>query len=396
MSEKRLKVLQVLEATSGGTLKHLMYIATRLDKSKFDVSVACSSLRNPKLQHDMDVLCDFGIDVHVIQMDRRISISKDCRAFLQLLRLMRRNRYDIVHTHSSKAGFLGRFAARLAGTPVILYSPHAFYFYRGILGESAFYLALERMAGLVTDAVVTVSYGEGSIARRYRVCGEPKIVTIENGVDLAEFACEYDADSKKKELGVPTHVPLVGMVGRICEQKGYRYFIRAARDVLLEKPETVFLLVGCGGDQDDAAGMIRRYGIGEKVIMTGLREDLPDLYSIFDVVVLPSLWEGMPYVLLEAMAMEVPVIASDIPGVHEVIDDSRTGIFFPPGDVAALARKIVELLSSADERVRIGAEARRTVAGKYTVDDKIRRLEGLYETLFDRAPSRFHQPGKTL
>lgn len=379
--ERKIRILQVLEATSGGTRKHLRYIVDRLDRKRFDVSVACSTLRNPAFEGDIAELVRNGVPVHVIQMKRDISVLHDSRALLQLYALMRRGRYDIVHTHSSKAGILGRIAARCAGVPCIIYSPHAFYFYRGIKGTNALFLLLERLAAKVTDKVVAVSKGEESIALDCGVCDANKLVMIENGVDPAEFDVAVDVRAKKLELGIGEDSPVVGMVGRICAQKGYDYFLGATHDVLERFPRAVFVLVGQGIEDKKARELVSALKIAENVILAGLRNDIAEIYAVFDVLILPSIWEGLPYVLLEAMAMGVPVIASDIPGVREVVMDNDTGLLFPTGDIRALSQKIISILSDKERGRRMGEAGRRRVINRYGVDDKIEKLAQLYEEL---------------
>lgn len=387
-NEQRIRILQVLEATYGGTRKHLRYIVDRLDTRRFDVSVACSTLRNPAFEADIAALERRGLPVHVIQMERSVSPLRDMRAVARLYALMKRGRFDIVHAHSSKAGFLGRAAARCAGVPCIVYSPHAFYFYKGIKGTSAFYLMVERMAAKITDTIVAVSRGEESIARDFKVCNARKLVTIENGVDPAEFNVKVDVRAKMSELGIREGSNVVGMVGRVCEQKGYEYFLRAAHDVIEHFPRAVFVLVGQGVEDAKARRLVSDLKISENVILAGHRNDVAELCALFDVLILPSIWEGMPYVLLEAMAMGVPVIASDIPGVREVVIDNETGLLFPAGDVAVLSRKIVSILSDK-ERGKIMSEAgRRRVKNRYRVDDKIEALARLYEELADGSARR--------
>ena len=383
----RIRIVHILEATFGGTRKHLMYLATRLDRSRFDVTVICSTLRNPSFTADIETLLGLGIRVKVIQMRRRIHPWSDFVAFTRLYLFLRNGSYDIVHAHSSKAGFIGRIAARLARVPVILYTPHAFSFHRGILGTRRLYLFLERFAALFTDTIVAVSEGERELALRYGVAGSGDVVVIRNGVDLTEFDVSVNVDALGKHLGIEGARKTVGMVGRVCAQKGYRYFIEAASEVAKVRSGVRFVMVG-SGDLDDAMRRIDGCGVRGIVSLTGQRSDLPALYALFDVLVVPSLWEGLPYVILEAMAMRRAVIATMVPGNSEVVLNGRTGYLVRPGDSKALAGAIVELLDDSAKTRSMGEHGREEIERRYTVEEKILSFERLYGDSVQRARKR--------
>jgi glycosyltransferase involved in cell wall biosynthesis len=325
-----------------------MYLATRLDPSRFDVSVICSTVRNPSFIADIEVLLQRGVQVKVIAMKRDIRPFSDIVAFFRIYRFLRKGSFDIVHTHSSKAGFPGRIAARLAGVPAVLYTPHAFSFYRGLLGTKRLYPLLERFAAHLTDTVIAVSDGERDIALKYAVTGGDGVITIKNWVDLSEFPDDIETGNLKNELGLEGASSIVGTVGRICAQKGYGYFIEAAVEVAKSRPDVRFVLV-CDGNLDKALAEIDRCEARDVVMLTGQRTDVTVLYALFDVVVVPSLWEGLPYVVLEAMAMRKPVIATGIPGNAEVVFHGETGYIVPPGDAKAMADAIEDLLDALSE-----------------------------------------------
>lgn len=377
---QRIRIVHILEATFGGTRKHLMYLATRLDPSRFDVSVICSTVRNPSFVADIEVLLQRGIQVKVISMKRDISPFSDIGAFFRIYSFLRKGSFDIVHTHSSKAGFLGRIAARLAGVPVVLYTPHAFSFYRGLLGTKRSYLLLERFAARFTNTIIAVSDGERDIAIKHAVTGDNGVVTIKNGVDLSEFPDDIETGNLKNELGLEGASAIVGMVGRISAQKGYGYFIEAAVEVVKSRPGVRFVLVG-DGNLDKARAEINRCGAKNIVVLTGQRADVTVLYALFDVVVVPSLWEGLAYVVLEAMAMRKPVIATSIPGNAEVVVHGETGYLVPPGDARTMANAIRDLLGDSAKVASMGKRGREEVERRYTVERNILSYERLYETI---------------
>lgn len=383
----KIRVAHILEATFGGTRKHLMYLATRLDRSRYDVTVVCSTLRNPSFIADIELLLKRGVHVKVIQMARRIHPLSDCVALIRLYLFLRKGSYDIVHAHSSKAGFLGRIAARLARVPVVMYSPHAFSFHRGILGTQRRYLLLERFAAMFTDTIVAVSGGERDIAVNFGIKKSDDVVTIKNGVDLSEFDISIDAGALRKQIGLADARNVVGMVGRVCTQKGYRYFIEAAHEVSKVRPDVRFVLVG-NGELDRALARIDGYGIRNLVVLTGQRTDVPALYALFDLVVVPSLWEGLPYVVLEAMAMRKPVVATRISGNAEVVLHGETGCLVPPGDAGAIANAVLDILSDAGRAAAMGERGRDEIERSYMVGENISSFERLYDEAVRRGRGR--------
>lgn len=386
---KKIRIALVLEATFGGTRKHLMYLATNLDKDKFDITVICSTLRDSSFYSDIEKLIREGINVKVIQMRREINPVRDLQALVKIYRFLRREKFDIVHTHSSKAGFLGRLAAKLSGVPVILYTPHAFSFHRGILGTNRFYLFLERFAAIFTDKIIAVSEGEKKIAIENRVAAPEKIVTIENGIRLSEFdGRETDAGSLKAALGIGEDSSVVGMVARLSTQKGYQYFLKASKEVSRQFPNVKFVLVGHGEQWRRAHDIINELGIDKHVIMTGQMVNTIRIYPIFDVFVLSSLWEGLPYVVLEAMAMGKPVIASRIPGIEDAVIDRETGYLVDPGDVSGLSAAIVDLLTDRGTAAGMGMKGRMEIENRFTLKDKMRKIENLYVSMAFNGPIR--------
>jgi glycosyltransferase involved in cell wall biosynthesis len=381
--KEKINIAYLLEATFGGTRKHLMYLATSLDQSRFDLTVICSTRRNPSFTDDIETLLKRGVHVKVIQMARPIRPFADLAARVRFYAFFRKGSYDIVHAHSSKAGFLGRMAARMARVPVVLYSPHAFAFQRGILGTNGWYLLLERIAARFTDAIIAVSDGERETALQYHVTGKDGVITIKNAIDISEFDPACDAGDLKAELGIADAPKIVGMVGRICTQKGYRYFIEAAAQVTKERPDIRFVLVG-NGNLARARYEIDQCGAGKSVILAGQREDMPRLYALFDVVVVPSLWEGLPYVILEAMAMGKPVIATRIPGNSEVVDHGETGYLVRPGDAREIAAALLGILGDAATAAEMGRRGRAAVEGRFALDQNISAFECMYERVMRR------------
>jgi glycosyltransferase involved in cell wall biosynthesis len=379
-SSKKIKIAQILEATVGGTKKHVMYLTTRLNKRKFCVYLICSTLRDRTFSIDAEYLEMNDITVKIIQMKRKINPFYDLLSFIKTYIFLRKEKFDIVHVHSSKAGFLARLAAKIAKIPVILYSPHCFSFQQQRKGiVNAFYTYLERFTSLFTHKIIAVSKSECDIAIRNRIAGFEKVVVIENGLDLSEFNCYVNVVQKKEELGIQHGYPVVGMVARLCRQKGCQYFLKAAKKVMETIPDVTFILVGDGEKRTEIKRMIDDLGIADHLIITGGRKDVPDIIATFDISVAPSLWEGLPYVILESMAAGKPVIASKIPGIKDVVIDEKTGYLVPAADTSTLSLAILDLLFNKRKAARMGKEGRAEVKRKYSLDNQIQKIERLYE-----------------
>ena len=375
---KPIKVLEVLEATVGGTRRHLLDVVTHLDPARFQVSVVCSVRRDPSFLDDIALMRAKGIRVDIIPMRRALRPLSDLIALLRLVRLMRDGGFDVVHTHSSKAGFLGRLAAKSAGVPCVVHTPHTFPFEMDVSPVARWcYVRLERVAAQFTDRMVCVCPHQRSVAQS--LVGAARVAVIENGIGEPLVVDEPGRRRRRQELGLGDDCPVVGVVGRFAQQKGHTYFIDAARRVSERLPCVRFLLVGDGELREAIERQIARVGLKDRFIIVGAREDGTDLLPAFDLVVLPSLWEGLPYALLEAMAAGKPVIASRVGGMQDVIQDGVNGWLVPPRDPVALAEAMVKVLENPVLGSKIGDHARETVATRYRIGEMIERLSAVYE-----------------
>lgn len=372
------RVLEILEATEGGTRRHLVDLVTHLDPARFDISVACSTLRDASFADDLRLMESRGIAVHIIPMRRAISPFRDALAFLRLVRLMRRERYDVVHTHSSKAGFLGRLAARVARVPWVIHTPHTFAFEMTVGGAARFfYVCLERFAARLTDRLICVCPSQRAAAAA--LMDPARVVVIENGIGAMPECDSLERVRRRRELRFEDSHLVVGVVGRFTAQKGHRHFVEAACQVAVRVPEARFLLVGDGVLRPAIERQIAAAGLAERVIIVGACDDVPSLMPLLDVAVLPSLWEGLPYTLLEAMAAGRAVVASRVGGIPDVIVDGENGLLVPPADPTALAAAVVKVLENAAFRSTIGRKARETLVGRCRLDEMVRRMADVYE-----------------
>jgi glycosyltransferase involved in cell wall biosynthesis len=325
------------------------------------------------------VFSERGIDLYEVGMKREISIYHDLVALIKIWKFIRRGKFDIVHAHSSKAGVLGRLAAKLCGVRGIIYTPHGYAFqYSPESWRGKFYMAIERSAALLCDHVLSVSEGERRETIGRNICRGSKVTVLENVVSGEDLVARRSVSEMKRELKIPGDAAVVGMVANFRPQKGYGQFIRSIPKIRRACRGTVFVIVGDGEEWEKVKVMIGRLGIGGAVRLTGNRENVGDYYQIFDVFVLSSLWEGMPYVILEAMASGLPIVATDICGNNELVEDGRNGFLVEAGSIDGIAERVINLLKNAEKRRVFGEESLAMIASGLSVEEWIREYEKFY------------------
>lgn len=393
---RRIKVLQVLEAMGGGTTKLLDGLITHLDPNEFDISLALP----PPLPYDPlrpladptfpSLMREKGFKVETVMLvGGKISPVADIKATWDLYAIIRRGRYDVVHAHSAKGGFTGRLAARLAGVPAIIYTPSGLPFNPFISRHvSLLYLALERFAGLYTDAIIAACESERQQVVRHKLVAESKVLLLPNPFHVAACRPSVPPAAKRRELGLSLGDPVVGTVARLTRQKGVEFFVEAAAIVLRSHPRAQFVLVGDGERRPQVEVQINNLHIASSFHFLGLRADYLDIMATFDIFVMPSLWEGLPYAPLEAMALAKPVVGTDVTGLRDIIQHQVNGILVPAESAQALAQAIVALLEDEDLATRLGKEGRRSLGQRYDPGRIASRTGELYEEILTKKAVR--------
>lgn len=321
---------------------------------------------------------------------RALDVGQDILALGELVRLFRRLRPDIVHTHNPKPGLYGRLAARLAGVPVVVNTVHGLYATEddGWLRRGVVY-GLERTASVCSQAELVQSEEDVEMLRRLHV-PEGKLVLLGNGVDLERFVPPAGADDvtrARASLGVAPQQVVVGLVGRLVWQKGLRELFAAAAVLRASRPEVVIVVVGPSDpDKADALGpddIAAAEALGN-VVFTGGRDDVEQLYHGFDIFVLPSYREGFPRSAMEAAASAVPVVATDIRGCRQAVDHGVTGLLVPVHDAEALAAAIGELAGDASRRGAMGRAARAKAEAQFDDRVVVETTLAVYERLLAR------------
>lgn len=365
----RIRILQVLASGAvGGGTTHLASLVGGLDPERFEVHVACSD--DGPLLGDLERL---GIRVHRVPMTRKINLL----AIFRLAAIIRRERIAMVHFHGTRAGLPACLAACLTMRPRI-YTVHGWSFHtRGSALLESLARMLEGGIARMSHRVICVGESDRSLGVRLGILGERQSRVIHNGVQPEAFRTPTeDGAAVRAELGVPDGCLVVSLFGRLTVQKGQTTFLEAA--TRLSAQDVRFLLVGDGEDREKLEQQVAALGLTDRVIFTGFRSDVPRLLSASDVVVLPSLWEGLPICLLEAMAAGRPVIASAVDGSVEVVVPGQTGLLVPPEHPEALASAIAFLLEHPQARERFGASGRERVRLRFSLSEMLRATGAIY------------------
>jgi glycosyltransferase involved in cell wall biosynthesis len=382
----------------GGAQENTLATAAGMDCGQWESCLATGRALGPEGSLEPECVAAGVRMLRVPGLVREVSPWQDGTALRQLVRLMQHEQPHLVHTHTSKAGILGRIAARRAGVPVVLHTPHGhvFHSYGGRL-KTQLFVRLERACAPLTDRLIALTESE---QREHEELGIGRLgqwTTVHSGVDFGPFrASREQRQSVRAELGLPVDAVVLGTVGRLVPVKGQRFLIDAFARVAARYSGLHLLLVGDGPLREELAARARSLGLGVRrpdgesvpctpavgtVLMPGLRHDVPCLLSAMDIFVLPSLNEGMGRVLVEAMAMELPCVASRVSGIQDVVEDRNTGILVPPRDPDALAQAVRALLECPDQAREMGRRGRRKVVPEFSRERMIEKLQKLYRDL---------------
>lgn len=331
-----------------------------------------------------DLAAEKGVKPLILpQLGREVRPHRDGAALLTLVRLLRRLRPDIVHTHTAKAGALGRVAAKLAGVPIIIHTFHGHvldgYFNRG---ATRFFLGIERYLAAITTKVLTVSDGQRRDLLRLGI-GRPETVGVMPlGLELDGFLrSDLRRGEVRRRLGISMETPLIGIIARLAPIKDHATFLEAASELRKSHPDIRFLIVGDGERRSHLEQQAHALGLSDCIHFVGWQRDLEPIYADLDLVVLSSLNEGTPLSLIEAMAAGLPVVATKVGGVPDLVADGKTGLLVPPKDPMAMSRAVDTLLGDANRRRQMGRMGRDAVYPLYSNAALIDRMHRLYSAL---------------
>lgn len=373
----RRKVLIAMEPLEGGTLTHLDHIVQCVPLSDFEVHLAVSLERDPSVRTRVDGWRERGVRVHEIPMVRSLNPLADARAFWRLWHLCRREKFDIIHTHSAKAGFLGRLVGRLCRTPVV-HTAHVFPFDRWP-GEVSF-LLLERLAARWTARFIVLSHYQANLVERYRLAPPDRVIRVPNAF-VERSQTVRDRAEARTLLDLAPQMPVVLAIGRVCRQKGSKVFLEAASRLSLAGASVHMVLVGDGPILEELRSEVATRGLEGIVSVLGYVDNPQCWYAACDLVVLPSRYEGLPYSVLEARAAARPVALSLVSGMEEFVRHGQDGWLFPPEDPDALASLLSGLSKRRDELDRMGEAGRASMDEEWGLAAFKKRLCAIYSSL---------------
>lgn len=371
----------VLLADLSGSKQSMLEIFKNSNDSQYEKYV----MSNGKGQL-IDVLAELGITSLKVNFVREIRLISDIKAFFSIYSLCRKHKFDIVHTHSSKTGILGRIAARLAGVKLVVHHVRGFAFHEfsGKL-EKIFYCFIEKIAGWFCDKVIFVNNEERLYSIRKHILPESKCVTILNGIDFSRFDITQKPNWREEirtELKISPQAGVVTFVGRLDEQKDpvtmYKIIVSYFEQT---QNDTYFLILGDGPYAEKLKQDFRTHPWFDRVLMLGWKDQIAKFLAASDILFLPSLWEGMPRTILEAMAMGLPVVCSDIKGNREAVDNTLTGYLLPPREYQSFVQKLTELLTDENKRNNFGRNAFLKAQKHYNSTINSKKIIELYETL---------------
>ncbi|MFH2204419.1 MAG: glycosyltransferase family 4 protein [Elusimicrobiota bacterium] len=381
----RIKVVHVITRLDyGGAQQNTLHTVSALDPNRFAAYLVCG--RGGRLDQRTAALARREMPVPIRFIDdlvREVSPLRDLIALLKIYRLLREIRPAIVHTHSSKAGVVGRLAARLAGVPVILHTFHGFGFHERMPALlRAFFIMAERAVAACSTRLIFVSRANMDYARECGIGDADKYRLIRSGVRLADLPAPLsDAEEKRQSIGAQRGTPLVVSVGNMKPQKNCGDFLKVAQEVCRGASGACFVFVGDGPLRREFAAEIESRGLRGRVVLLGWRDDVKEILAAADVFLLTSLWEGLPRALVEAMKSGLPCVAYAVDGVRDVLRDGENGYAVAPEDWKRAADRVSELLGSRDLRVRLGKAAADSIGSEFDIDEMVRRQQDLYQEL---------------
>lgn len=364
----------------GGPAIHVLLLAHHLRPEYGTVLV--SGLEAEREGNMLPLAERLGVDVvRMPELGREINFFGDLISVFKLVWLIARERPDIVHTHTAKAGFVGRIAARLCRVPVVVHTfhGHVFHGYFGPLKSRAF-VYLERLLARLTDAILTVNEQQRQELIAYRVAPPAKIQSVLLGLELRELASgAADPSVLRRKWGVPLEVPLAGIVARLVPVKGHELFLDAAAELHHSRPDARFVLVGDGERRAELEAYAATLGV--PVVFAGWETDLKAVYAALDVVCLTSFNEGSPLALIEAMATGKPVVSTAAGGVVDLITDEENGLLVLDRDPEAFSQAIQRLLDDPSFAATIGQRGRASVYPLYDVSRLVADIRVVYAEL---------------
>ncbi|MDR2818491.1 MAG: glycosyltransferase family 4 protein [Endomicrobium sp.] len=375
MRNNMIKVCYIITKLElGGAQKVALHIAKNIDKSIFDSFIIAGE--GGILDHEAVKKVRL---YHIKDLVREVSPLKDLKALFKIYSILKKEKPNIVHTHSSKAGIAGRIAAKLAGVKVIVHTIHGYGFnetQKWFIKK--FYVFLEKFCALLSDKLVVVTKEDIKKGQHYKIAKEKKFVLIRAGINTALYKNFIPNPNFKETLGINKNLRVITTIGPFKPQKNLKDFIKTASLITSRLKNVVFLMVGDGEQRKELEGLRDSLNLKNKVFMLGWRTDIAEILKVSDIFVLTSLWEGLPCTIVEAMCCSKPVVANAVDGVKEIVVKGETGFLIEPNNYAKTAEKIMYLLNDETALKNMSAKACASIGQEYDIHHNLKQHEKLY------------------
>jgi len=376
---RKIKIVRVIARLNiGGPAIHVLNLTAKLDSNLFE-TILITGCIGPN-EGDMTYLAEaLGVrPILVSELQREISPLDDVRAVITLWRIFRRERPDIVHTHTAKAGTIGRIAALLARVPIIVHTFHGHVFHSYFpLRKTRFFVLIERLLALFSTYIVAISPRQKEEIGAYLKSKE-RIVVIPLGFDLSRFVTANNKDQARERLNLPKDKKIVGIVGRLAPVKNHKLFIWLAEESRKEDEDILFVIVGDGEERPRLERMVRERRLSDRVTFLGWQKDIEIVYKAIDLLVLTSVNEGTPVAVIEAMASGCPVLASCVGGVPDLIEHNKNGLLANPSDRRDFLEKMTYLLGDCQTRKDLARKGQEFVLKRYDLNRLLMDMTHLY------------------
>lgn len=369
------KIVHIAQS-AGGVAEYLYMLLKNSNNNNYENILIVSK----DYENQIDRFKTYVSNINIVPMTREIEIKKDVKAILKVRKLLKQIKPDIVYLHSSKAGAIGRIALAFNFRIPVLYNAHGWYFNATISKKKKkFFALIEKMLALKTKMIINISKSEYDSAIKNKIAPEKKMCIIENGIDFDKFKDnnKYRKETREK-YNIKDEEIVIGVVGRLSEQKDPMTMIKAFKLVNDVKSNTKLMYVGSGNLEEDVKEYAKQAGILDKIIITGWVSNVEEYIPAFDIAVLPSKWEGFGLVLIEYMACDKPIVASDIGGIPDIIKDKENGLLCKCNDYKDLSEKLLYLINNNEIAYRM-IENNIDYRKKYDIKLVVKKYEELFK-----------------
>lgn len=373
---KKNKILHIAQS-NGGVAEYLKMFFKYSDRNEFEIELLCSQ----GYEKEMDIFNDLADKATVINMERNISLFKDLKSIINILKYVRKNRPNLIHAHSTKAGVYARIVAFFYRIPVV-YNSHGWAFTMNVSRKKIkLYVLIEKVLAKITDLIINISDSEQKHAIDYNIAKENRMRVVYNGVDLQRYSLDDYRCSLLNKYEIPQDSFIVGMVGRLTPQKDPITFINIAGKISSVIPNAYFILVGDGELKQQVEDRARELNVRDKLLITGWTDEVEKYISTFDVALLTSKWEGFGLVLAEYMAAGKPIVASDVGGIPNVIINNINGLLNHPGDVDGFTKSILNIKNNSELKKLLLENGKKIVRKKFDVKRVVKEHEQIYSEI---------------